>query len=512
MAKIQQYTSTEPTLRGSSVGFQSQPRGDGTIMQAVGSAMQEVGAAVTQRIEENESSKLMADFATAQAKLTNEAAKAFRDADPNDPDVGERFMTQTAEPLLAQLGETLQSRKGQQLYSRLKAGLMADLSVRTTVDQANLTGVAAVKNHQTLYNMVTSAAKTDPFNLDYSMGLADLWEEQTRGKLEADKLNTLATGMRKGIAAAVVTGLTDKGSFDQAERRLRDGSLDKWLDAGDKETLEANIRTARNYATAQENAAAVEARRRAAEASELKRGEYMASLTTGPGGAPRLPADFYNAILTDKTLQEADRSALYNVANAFNAEGAAGGIGAWNFSDLMQRAMLPDNDPNKLGILELSTYATSKDDISSFNFIANAIQGKDNPEKQVELKLMDSAMKAAAVVVGGEVNIISGERDPLNSTAVHAFNTWFQVEYMRRVKAGAEPISLLTPTSKDYMISPQILNGFKPSPDEQLGAFINRMQEKVQFLSDPGTQLRFREITQPRKPGETTDQYRARTR
>lgn len=268
MGRIHQYTSKE-NLSPVTTGFQDIGAAGraGAGLEQVGGAVQKFGAAYQQHYEDSEAAKQAADFATTHADLTNKWEKTVQEADPNDPEVAKNFMDNVVSPALEALGDGAKTRNGKLTYEKMKASVASSFNVKTAADQANLTGVAEVNNFLTTKNLVTSSIKTDPHSFESGSILADTALGAIQRKVPPDKFFALKRDMYKGMAGAVITGLADKGAFDEADKKLASGDLDQYLDAADKETLSSGVQSARKAAQADALAAEAAQRRKETAAS-----------------------------------------------------------------------------------------------------------------------------------------------------------------------------------------------------------------------------------------------------
>jgi hypothetical protein len=272
-------------------GFRAQAAG--AMLNAVGEGVTQLADVLTTRYKENEAAKVAAEFSKAQAELTIKHEEAFRNADPNDEMVGQRFIDETLTPALDGLGEIAQSREGRMMYDRARSNLEASFKINTAAKQATLAGAAAVNNYLTTGNLLSNAVRANPGNLEFSIGLA---QDAVPTNLDADKRLELQRRINAQIAGAAVNGMADKGMFDQAEQLLNSNELDEYIDASDKETLSNSIRASRNAAKA-DALAAEAARIKEVEAeNEAEANNIMANVVQ-PDGTLFVPPDYNQRIV-----------------------------------------------------------------------------------------------------------------------------------------------------------------------------------------------------------------------
>jgi len=390
--------------------------GEGSFGMNISQPIEQFGAALVERGKENEATKVTAAMAEAQAALTVAQEKAFLSADPNDETVGQRFLDTEMTPLLDKIGESISSRFGRVMYDRARAGLEANFKVNTAAKQANLSGVAEEKNYNTTKNMLSNSAKLNPGNLEQSLALAEDYEigVRVRGVVDQATLKTLGKDMRREIAMGAVTGMADKGQFDAAENLLNGTSLDAHLDASDKETLQANIRTARATAAAEANAAAAQARRDqeatfAAASNAILNKQPVTDKGLGLYSgffkdAQDLPAETAEQVAAKRAMINYGKSLL----DASNGD-------TWKedqptLGDLWKRAYLAPGDPDKLTVAEVQA-ATGNRFISpaTATNLFQAITGEDDPTKREAGKDIEQFIDGYTTTIsrsGGPLGVI----------------------------------------------------------------------------------------------------------
>jgi hypothetical protein len=258
MPKLNAYQSTQNAPQGS-----VSDSGAGAFGRNIEAPLAQFGSELVNFAKRNEATKLTTAMSEAQAALTIAQEKAFLTADPNDEEVASRFMEAEVTPLLDKIGDSLETHEGRQMYERARAGMMSSFAINGAAKQANLSGIAEQKNFTTTTNNLSNAAKTNPGQHEQSIALARDYETgvRLRGVVDQDTLKTLGKNMRREIAMGTITGMADKGQFAQARAMLASDQLDEHIDASDKETLEANIRTAEGVARSEAESARVAAAR-----------------------------------------------------------------------------------------------------------------------------------------------------------------------------------------------------------------------------------------------------------
>jgi hypothetical protein len=290
-------------------GFRAQAAG--AMMNAVGEGVTQLADTLTTRYKENEAAKIAAEFSKLQADLTIKHEEVFRNADPNDEMVGQKFVDDVLTPALDGLGEIAQSREGRMMYDRARANLDASFRINTAAKQATLSGAAAVNNYLTTGNLLSNAVRSNPGNLEFSIGLA---QDAVPANIDADKRLELQRRINSQIAGAAVNGMADKGMFDQAEALLNSNELNEYIDAGDKETLQGSVTAARNAAKA--DALAIEAARiKKVDAENEAEANTILAQVVQPDGTLFVPPDFNQNIVRYSQRDRANQGTTLAMTN-----------------------------------------------------------------------------------------------------------------------------------------------------------------------------------------------------
>lgn len=280
----------------------------GGFLQGVGPGVKAAGAEYHDFQVANETSKMSADFAKAQAALGDAWRNTIATADPNDPDTAARFQREVVEPTLDSLGENVGTREARMMFERQKASLQFDLFTKTNTDHAELAGLAAVQNAQTVSNQLTNSVMQNPTMWQGSLVRGDLAIDALPG-LTTEQNMKLKQAQRKEIASAAILGFAHRDP-NEAKAMLGRTEFNSYLDAKEKDALGGVIDRIQN---------AQEADARAAEAGRLREQKQQFTATAAnisgsviqldPDGkyiGTSIPADYFSKLEALSHAPQAD--------------------------------------------------------------------------------------------------------------------------------------------------------------------------------------------------------------
>jgi hypothetical protein len=271
---------------------------------------------VEQHIAQNETGKLAADFATAQAELTTQWNEVAKKADPNDHEAANRFMTEVVRPRLDQMGDGLLTQQGQSLYQKAVAGLHADLFAKTTADQASLAGQAAIVNLDTVKNQLSQTVRNDPSGFKGALAMANITTEGlvSTYNLPRDKALVLGQQVREEIAKSAFIGMADKNPT-AARAALAAGEFNDYFDGTTAKTMDSYAEAQMKAETEAQKAAVIETRRQQKEAYQSSSAALSASLVDPQTGDLRVPPDYFKNLIQTAQMPEADSGEIRAAIN-----------------------------------------------------------------------------------------------------------------------------------------------------------------------------------------------------
>lgn len=240
MPRIRPYESHYPVPSPRGAPAPIDVGGTGRGLQRIGEGLRRLGTAVEARQQQAETSKLTADSAALDADLTNLWRETIEQADPSDTEVATRFFEEKVVPGLDKLGEDIGTKGAREIYDRMAAEIRNKFLKQTAADQSSLAGVAAVQNHTTAVNALSTGAYRDPSSFDSQITMLGVVTDALVAQgLPRERAIELETQAGTQIARSTVLG-TIKLDPKQALNDLYGEKYDAWLDGTQKETLRSH--------------------------------------------------------------------------------------------------------------------------------------------------------------------------------------------------------------------------------------------------------------------------------
>lgn len=238
---------------------------------AFGAAVSSFGKEIQEGQERRDETDANAKLIKYRAERTAELEKRRREIDVNDPEALDTFTTkfneETAEGV-AKLEGTARTPRGRQVYATHGVKLMADLSERAVVEQAQLGGQHDRNTVEAAYAYGGSVVRADPTQFDSVADQADeivagqrYLDGATREKLRLDGRFSLGTNFVRGMIAV---------NPDESIKALKEG---RWDDRLGKDAKAVMIGEAEGEIRARET----EVARARAEMERAKKASQQAS-------------------------------------------------------------------------------------------------------------------------------------------------------------------------------------------------------------------------------------------
>lgn len=141
--------------------------------ERLGNAIATVGKQAEDYMAHREISQGAADFAAKQQQLTEQWNETAKNADPNDPTVGKKFIAESVEPELQKFSDSFSTEAGQRWAESHIDALREHMFTKTTADMSTLAGIAAKTNVEKTVNALSSTAASDPSSLDFTLKTAE---------------------------------------------------------------------------------------------------------------------------------------------------------------------------------------------------------------------------------------------------------------------------------------------------------------------------------------------------
>lgn len=366
MPKIRTYTSPMASqgLQPSDLGI----RATEEAARAMGSAGRSLGASAEDIAEPLETSALSTEYAQTTAQLSQDTNAFFKEADPNDPDLYNKYKEKVLDPTLAKFGSGPHfSSKAQGLAQAYRNDLEQNYSKTALGDQSSIAGAAVETNLIQAGNALSQGAYADPTQHAH---FQDAWNNVLEMQIASHHLTAeqaasvreqVGVKYQKDIAAAAGTGMAERNP-DQAKSDFDSGMFNKYLTGQEVSHL-------KNYADTQQRAS--DTAQRAAEAAQRKAEDdqfagQMSDFYTGiiqPDGTmaipPGTPLAFAKLALTPGGQRHPSelKSAMEMIdrVSRDTRDGKTIVTDPHIFADFSHRMNLPDGDPNALTYPEVNS-------------------------------------------------------------------------------------------------------------------------------------------------------------
>lgn len=234
MPRIQEYTPQVSPIGGIQARGPS-PEAAAAPFQALSQGLERL----QQTIEQRDSIDAAANLAKYRAERTAALQQQSRDLDVNDPDAVngfvQKFNDETANGLNA-LQEKAASRAGRDYYTVHGANLMADLSDRAVVEQAQLGGQHDRNMAEQIYAHGGSTLYADPTQWDAVIAGADRTIDSLHYLDGAQKEKVKQDG-RFALGTQFVRGIIQNSDPTYAKKELLSGAWDDRLNEQSKSIL-----------------------------------------------------------------------------------------------------------------------------------------------------------------------------------------------------------------------------------------------------------------------------------
>lgn len=353
-----------------------------------------LGEALIQRQTRREISQLNAEMAKAQAELTVEWQETLRTADPNDPEVANRFRSERVQSRLNELSGIAKSREAKDYFTRLSAGLGADFLVRTEAGMSHLEEVAAVQSFETMKNQLVDSISADPLSFDMTLQTVDTMVE---GYVQSFNLSReaalkLTTETKQDLAFSAARGRIDN-NINEGRAFVDSGGYSEFLSPQQKAQL-------LNYADSLEASEIAAAKRAKEEMDRAAQLDWMQRISDGTYSFkeltrdPRLDADSMRA-LDSAARAQAEGTGANNKMKDYNAQRD------------MQLALA--GEITRMQVIQ--NMARGDYDQSRANVVLDIVDGNATPEGQQRNAAFADFEKTAAATLIKE-NPYTGQTDP----------------------------------------------------------------------------------------------------
>lgn len=321
--------------------------------QRIGSTIQDVGKVADDYITHQQVSTGAVTFAQMQLGLTDQWNKIAKNADPNDPAVAQKFLTENVEPALDQFKQGFNTQQGQQFAEQKAESLRSHLFEKTASDQSTLAGIAVKNNIANSTTAMSNTAIQDPSSVpnllagvDHSIGAMVSSSPTLTPAAAATVKSDLTEAAKAAIVKAGAIGAIQKSENPEATAAEWIAKYPNYINGSEAQTLGSNARQqirARNY-DFETN------RRRDREVTQDRSTEatnqYLIDVRSQD---PKLAGDpTAHKILNDTTLTKTDKNNLLNLIDRQLKPETEARLSQQSFVGLLRDLRAPDADPDKV--------------------------------------------------------------------------------------------------------------------------------------------------------------------
>lgn len=231
MPNIKGFEAPDLTLRPSETGIDATVQGAKRVGVAYGqvadalnqtgqraaSATRDVGQQAVDYEDHREISVGAATGTALMAQKLSDWNATIKNADPNDPSVAQKFLTENLEPALEQWKSGFNTETSQKYAEQFADQLRRDMFHRTAADMSTMAGIAVQQNARTTVNRLATAVAADPSSLDFALKTADhslgtmvdsspTLDPETSAKVKTQVLQEA----KENIVKSAVTGMITK--------------------------------------------------------------------------------------------------------------------------------------------------------------------------------------------------------------------------------------------------------------------------------------------------------------
>jgi len=466
------------------------------------------------------------------ANLTNAKSKQWDDiaknADPNDPTVAQKFLTENLEPDLEKFKSAFITENGQRWAESRADSLRTHMFSKTSADMATMAGQAAVLNTTRTINGLSNTVAGDPSSLDFAIDTlkstldAKIATSPNLSGTAANKVRTdlFQRGAEEIVKSAAMGYIQKTG---EVPPWATDPKYSPYIAGSDLKTM---AQAARYYQrlSKSEDTAAKEAQQDAIKTDFRRKVTELEAEATPEteGGRPRLPKDAWNRIRAlsihgGAELEPGRLSSLIRhfetLSNRLNKPEPMEDVSHGTTVDLLRRMRAVDD-----------TRMTSLDDVykaydegklrnGDFNFLKREYNEMRTPEGEVLMRAKKQFLDAVGPAID-KSNPAMGNDDPDGRMQSYRFEWDLNRKIEEYRRGGKNPYDLFDPSKPDFMGRPEALQQYQVPMDQWLKNQARRYNQTNTNLTGAD---RTTTVGQPvnvpagvpltRKPGESAADY-----
>lgn len=518
MPRIETYRQrTEPVGPRPPIRVTAAEFGGGQGLETLGKGLSEVGKFVEARAGQAEVSDLQAKMAEAHATFTNKWKEALTKADPGDKELASRFMTEF-DDTISQIGDNTTTSEGSSYFKSAAATLRAHFSESTFGGQIELAAVKAKTDYTKATGALSAGVYTDPssFEMARQMQKTGLQSMVQDGGLPSHAAVELDRQTGTELAKSAIRGWANLNP-DKAEADLKAGKWDGYINGEVKDQMFGEVAQAKNAKRVEAERLRAEQERQLKMAQEKTQNDFLVKLDKGALSSKEI---------LNSNLDPFGSGSKEQFIKLLES-GASGNIKTdpGTFRELFRRIHLDEGDPQKLSNEnDLNPYTIGgKLSFEDLNRLRGEIQGRGTTQGKSEAAMKKAFLDGMKSSITNS-NPLLGRLDNRGDQLFHQFQFTVDAEIKRQRDAGKPIMALFDPASPDYL--GKHARAFIRTPQEQMAdvskTFGAQTPEAPLTPSGPVAPVSTPTPGVPpgapisnekqRKPGETIEQWRARTK
>lgn len=445
--------------------------------QMAASSLRDAGEAAVNFEDHREISAGTATGTQLMANALTQWNQIAKNADPNDPSVAQKYLTETLEPQLEQWTSGFNTERSQQFAQQFADNLRRDMFHKTAADLSTMAGIAVQQNARTTVNSLSSAVAADPSSLDFALSTVDHTLGHTVDSsptLSADDAARvkMAVGQeaKEQIVKAAVSSMIQKNpNIDLDGIQKKYGA---YIKGNEMKIFQKAAQTQARMDLLQQKQADLYQRYQDKQAAEAAADHAISNhVQTDPTtGRPVVGPDYFKEALDIAKMPNAPSGlarTLIDWGEKQQNERAAPVVDdAQTKQDLTERLFSPDN-PTTLPQL-MRAQADGKINDHTFN----TMKGLVNELQTTPLKgpIWQNTMTAVKDSLIVNVPGLPGKDVPGIVNYANFMQT-FVPEYLAKYRAGTLPSNALDVRDPNSMIS-QAMAPFKRTPADRMRDYV----------------------------------------
>jgi hypothetical protein len=465
---IQQYSNPldvpHPTETGVNAVVQSARRAGAAFNEAadavhtvgdqnarmLSSSIRSAGAVAVDYMEHREVSHGAAAYAGLNDQLTQKWNDAVKNADPNDPEVAQRFRENVLEPELEKFGQSFFTEGAQKWAETRVQSLRNHMYEKTSADMGTLAAQSVTQNVHATRNALSNTAMTDPSSVPHllegiegTVGAMVDSSPNLKGVAAAKARGELTEHMREEIVKAGAIGAIQKSGNPERTAEEWGAKYPQYISGSDLKALSANarqqLRAARTDAAYADHLAKVDAQDRS---DQVETG-YLKKLYSGD---PKVQSEVSTkAIVNDPNLTRVAKERMINVVDREMKPETAAATSNGNYIGILgdiRSGKINDVDPiykaRQDGKLNRADFNQAIKDFNDFR----------SPQGETLAKDRGEFFKRYAATIDGAMDF--GGHSALGSQSMYKAEMDARRMEDDLRKKGQDPHSLYDPSSPNF--------------------------------------------------------------